>query len=289
MWSCELLFLYLKRRKEASSAVPYEELTTEVLESSSSAFNLVEYDSDASTSSECEKGHNPYLDTDSLPAKGSGNETDRVKTRSEQQFPLPGEPPCVICGKYICGETEDDICSCKSELRFLNLDATPGIMTVIGGTRRDLLFVLMSVGNVRGQVIFLKIVWSWRQKLYPFPLVKQVNPAIRLEWLKVNPVYPKSFCNCIKGKMLQIYVQSERHQGSFSCHYCFDKAFDKFYDMYSATWKAAGLSIIYNSICCEDHFEWHRINCLSAGVEDSSYIVKKHSASKNYALSDFIF
>ncbi|KAK4338257.1 hypothetical protein RND71_042744 [Anisodus tanguticus] len=74
-----------------------------------------------------------------------------------------------------------------------------------------------------------------------------------------------------------------------ACHYCFDKAFDKFYDMYSATWKAAGLSIIYNSICCEDHFEWHRINCLSAGVEDSSYIVKKHSASKNYALSDFIF
>uniref|UniRef100_A0A3Q7HUW4 Uncharacterized protein n=1 Tax=Solanum lycopersicum TaxID=4081 RepID=A0A3Q7HUW4_SOLLC len=54
--------------------------------------------------------------------------------------------------------------------------------------------------------------------------------------------------------------------------------------MYSATWKAAGLSIICNSICCEDHFEWHRINCLSAGVEDSSYIVKKHSACENYAL-----
>ncbi|XP_062089311.1 proteasome subunit alpha type-7-like [Humulus lupulus] len=25
------------------------------------------------------------------------------------------------------------------------------------------------------------------------------------------------------------------------CHYCFDKAFDKFYDMYNATWKGYGL------------------------------------------------
>ncbi|XP_059275978.1 uncharacterized protein LOC132030378 isoform X3 [Lycium ferocissimum] len=110
-----------KMRKEASSAQPYQELTAEVLEPSSSAFNLVEYDSDTRTSSECEKGHSPYSSTEILPVEGGGNETDRVKTRSEQRFPLPGEPACVICGKYgeyICDETEDDICStdCKSEL-----------------------------------------------------------------------------------------------------------------------------------------------------------------------------
>ncbi|KAL3362080.1 hypothetical protein AABB24_014767 [Solanum stoloniferum] len=46
-----------KRRKEATSTQPYEELTAEVLEPSSSALHLVEYDSDASTSS----GNTGYL------------------------------------------------------------------------------------------------------------------------------------------------------------------------------------------------------------------------------------
>lgn len=33
----------------------------------------------------------------------------------------------------------------------------------------------------------------------------------------------------------------------------------------------------------------HRINCFNAGVEDSAYIIKKHSPNDNCALSDFIF
>ncbi|KAJ6326942.1 hypothetical protein OIU78_013934 [Salix suchowensis] len=73
------------------------------------------------------------------------------------------------------------------------------------------------------------------------------------------------------------------------CHHCFDKAFDKFYDMYTATWKGTGLSIIFGSICCEDHFEWHRMNCLSAGVEDRAYIIDKNANKKCVQLSDFIF
>ncbi|KAL3331137.1 hypothetical protein AABB24_034772 [Solanum stoloniferum] len=122
-----------KRRKEASSTQPYEELTAEVLEPAGSALHLVEYDSDASTSSECEKGDNPYPNTEILLVKGSGNETDRVKTRSEQRFPLPGEPACVVCGKYgeyICDETEEDICStdCKSDL-LQNLKLQQGALS----------------------------------------------------------------------------------------------------------------------------------------------------------------
>lgn len=31
---------------------------------------------------------------------GDANEVDRVKSRSEQRFPLPGEPVCVVCGRY---------------------------------------------------------------------------------------------------------------------------------------------------------------------------------------------
>ncbi|MFS7975538.1 hypothetical protein Hanom_Chr10g00881771 [Helianthus anomalus] len=60
--------------------------------------------------------------------------------------------------------------------------------------------------------------------------------------------------------------------------------------MYNATWKAAGISIIAGSVCCEDHFAWHRMNCLNAGVEDSAYIFNKHSVNeKQTQLSDFIF
>ncbi|KAI3839451.1 hypothetical protein MKW92_025108 [Papaver armeniacum] len=60
------------------------------------------------------------------------------------------------------------------------------------------------------------------------------------------------------------------------CHYCLDKAFEKFYDMYSATWKEP------------EHFTWHRINCTNADVDGSACIVKKH-ANKCSQLSDFIF
>ncbi|XP_074264932.1 uncharacterized protein LOC141587362 isoform X2 [Silene latifolia] len=74
------------------------------------------------------------------------------------------------------------------------------------------------------------------------------------------------------------------------CQFCFDKAFDKFYDMYTATWKGSGLAIIWGSICCEDHFEWHRMNCLNVDVEDSAYIVPRDGGRrKTVQLSNFIF
>ncbi|KZV47106.1 hypothetical protein F511_32466 [Dorcoceras hygrometricum] len=98
-----------------------------------------------------------------------------------------------------------------------------------------------------------------------------------------------------------------------ACHYCFNKAYDKFYDAYTATWKEPGLLMIQNSMCCEDHFEWlatvlpnhgyfcgfnffnslmvlamgicdrHRMNCSSADVEGNAYIVKsKHARNEKY-------
>ncbi|KAH9610702.1 hypothetical protein KSS87_001493 [Heliosperma pusillum] len=74
------------------------------------------------------------------------------------------------------------------------------------------------------------------------------------------------------------------------CQFCFDKAFDKFYDMYTATWKGSGIAIIWGSICCEDHFEWHRMNCSNADVEDSAYIVPRGGRrGKTAQLSNFIF
>ncbi|KAL0395259.1 UNVERIFIED_CONTAM: hypothetical protein Slati_4492100 [Sesamum latifolium] len=71
-----------KRRKEADFSQPYQELTADMLESSSSALNLVGYEN-------------------------STEEADRIKTRTEQRYPAPGDPVCVVCGKYgeyICNE-----------------------------------------------------------------------------------------------------------------------------------------------------------------------------------------
>ncbi|XP_020550789.1 uncharacterized protein LOC105164316 isoform X2 [Sesamum indicum] len=104
--------------------------------------------------------------------------------------------------------------------------------------------------------------------------------------------------NHVCTKTQNIYVKCSKStckvtaiKDLLACHHCFSKAFDKFYDMYTATWKPSGLSIIWNSICCEDHFEWHRMNCLSADVEDNAYIFKhKQAQNKKFVqLSDFIF
>ncbi|KAA8522232.1 hypothetical protein F0562_012905 [Nyssa sinensis] len=122
---------YIERtRKEVNSSRNYQELTADVLKTSSSGIHLVDYDSDKSASSECEEKQGPpnyNLVMDSCeemqdhPNSGKMNKVDQIKKRSEQRFPVPGEPVCVVCGKYgeyICNETEDDICSmdCKAEL-----------------------------------------------------------------------------------------------------------------------------------------------------------------------------
>ncbi|XP_016488055.2 uncharacterized protein LOC107808086 isoform X2 [Nicotiana tabacum] len=354
-----------KRRKEASSSQPYQELTAEVLEPSHSALYLVEYESDASSSSECEKGHNPSSNTDILAVTGSGNETDRVKTRSEQRFPLPGEPACVVCGKYgeyICDETDEDICSmdCKIDhLQNLKLQQGPLSSQVQAASfsgQKCKLEVPESGGDTWD---YDRHRWSMKRSAFctyecwkcqrpghlPEDCLVTASKNQRLscgqagessdqvEVAQSKSIIPKELlqlykrchqigkssldanCNTCRsaGHLREHITGHPSHRQYYSyklkrlvkcckstckvrdikdllaCHYCFDKAFDKFYDMYSATWKAAGLSIICNSICCEDHFEWHRINCLSAGVEDSAYIVQKHSASKNYVLSNFIF
>nr|GLL25673.1 uncharacterized protein LOC109180697 isoform X2 [Ipomoea trifida] len=329
-----------ERRKEIASSRPYEELSADVLETSTSVKQLVEYES-------------------------STNEDDRVKTWSEQRFPLPREPVCVVCGKYgeyICNETEDDICSidCKAEL-LENLKPQQGPLSAqfpvepFGnkcylevpesggdiwnyenhrwskkrsglcayecwkcqrpGHLPDDCLVMASAnqshpsgesGETRNQVLV---------SLYAVKLEKHQfqHNAILAVGLHLWPHALDVVIPFVTGHLSKHISAHPSHQQYYSyklnrlvkcckstckvtdiqdllaCHHCFNKAFDKYYDMYTATWKGAGLSIIWGSICCEDHFEWHRINCFNAGVEDSAYIIKKHSPNDNCALSDFIF
>lgn len=75
-----------------------------------------------------------------------------------------------------------------------------------------------------------------------------------------------------------------------SCRYCLDKAFDKYYSMYTATWKGMGLKLIRNSICCDEHFTWHRMNCPLAEIEDSASLIQKNNINlETQYLSEFLF
>ncbi|XP_050263740.1 uncharacterized protein LOC126707994 [Quercus robur] len=346
-----------KRRKEVSSVRVYEELTADVLKTSNSGANLVGYESDESNSSECEEKQDP-------PTSGSINEFDHIKNRSEQRFPDPGEPVCVVCGRYgeyICNETDDDICSmeCKAELlQILKLDK---------GSSSDRISDV-STSGVKGALPlpeFGEDTWDYnrhrwskkRSSLCTYECWKCHRPGHLAEDCLVAEGQNKSGsisrdllglyrrchqigknlsaanCNACRSSLtlatcldcsnilcdnaghLKEHIRMHpSHQHYYShklkrlvkcckstcsvtdirdllvCHYCLDKAFDKFYDMYSATWKGTGLSIIWGSVCCEDHFAWHRMNCLSAGMEDSAYIISRNAQKDNHVqLSDFIF
>ncbi|XP_043718385.1 uncharacterized protein LOC122666275 isoform X2 [Telopea speciosissima] len=364
-----------QRRKEARSSQGYQELTADVFGSSSSSFvPLVQYESDESASSVEHEEKQGTLSSDNI--------NDRVKGRNEQRFPVPGEPVCVICGKYgeyICDETGDDICSidCKTELlKPQNLDLPQEV------NNNQCSLVCSSGPKGAFQMPEFEDAWDYEQHRWTkkrsslctyecwkcqkpghLPedcLVKTCSPHLlsstqtcsqALDGGHNSTFIPKDLlalyrrcqqigrklsnvkCNvcrctsslamcldcstvlCDSAGHLNGHIAAQpSHQRYYSyklnrlvkcckstcnvidikdllvCHYCFDKAFDKFYDMYTATWKVTGLSIIWGSICCEDHFTWHRMNCMSADVEDSAYIIRKQALrDKCVQLSDFIF
>lgn len=377
-----------KMRKEANSAQAFEELNNNVLEGSASGGRLVGYDSDNGTFSQGEENQEPHIsglildiceeNQDPHSAAGNINTANHVKERSEQRFPVPGEPACVICGKYgeyICDETDDDICSidCKAELleNLKNSQRPPSKQRLVEEVSSGRLQIAESGGDSWD---FNRHRWSTkRSSLCTYECWKCKKAGHLAEDCLVITSIPQSFSSGLQASsstkrssvvpkdLLQLYKRCHQiskkstaaaakcnachrlstlamcldcgitfcdsaghlvehiqthpsHRKYYSyklnrlvkccksnckvtdikdllaCHFCFDKAFDKFYDMCNATWKAAGLSIVASSICCEDHFAWHRMNCLNAGVEDGAYILKKHTQNeKRSQLSDFIF
>ncbi|KAK3224881.1 hypothetical protein Dsin_004743 [Dipteronia sinensis] len=356
-----------KTRNELRSIQSYGGLTADVLGTTSSlGINLVGYESDQSASSECEEKKDP-------PDSGDMSEADQIKSRSEQRYPVPGEPVCVVCGKYgeyICNETDDDICSleCKAELlKSLKTAEEPS-------TSSNQIPHISSSGHVCTLPLpeFEEEFWDYNRNHWSR---KRSNLCTYECWKCKRPGHLAEDClmmasdqaalgqkksNSISRDLIELYrrchqigkglstANCDACRGSLSlatcldcravlcdnaghlndhirelslhrkyyshklkrlvkcckstckvtditdllvCHYCFSKAYDKFYDMHTATWKGAGLSIIWNSICCEDHFEWHRMNCSNADVEETAYIISRNTTKKDkhVKLSDFIF
>ncbi|KAL5728270.1 hypothetical protein ACHQM5_001377 [Ranunculus cassubicifolius] len=338
-----------KRRKEFRSAEIIKEVTEEMLVKATPSFqSLVQYQSDESTSSdehELQEKHDASSSgTDHL------DDPTRVKKRSEQRFAVPGEPVCIICGKYgeyICDATGDDICSidCKTQLLKSHKSSNPrqeefpkplcGPKSALQVPDWDIdhrslcsykCWKCNNPGHLAEDCLVSDGVQSSRS----------ISKDLRALYRRCHQISKSStspICNTCRGSLSlamcldcsSIYcdnsghlhehiVKHPSHQQIYSykiqrlvkcckstckvtdinellcCHYCIDKAFDKFYDMFTATWKRAGISIVCNSICCEDHFTWHMMNCTSANVEGSAYIISRNAQKNNRTqLSDFIF
>ncbi|WCJ25939.1 DEAD-box ATP-dependent RNA helicase 41 [Euphorbia peplus] len=349
-----------KRRKEVSSSHCYEALSDDVLlqGTSTSVLSLLNYGSDDSASEAQEEDPQD---------SGHQKEVDSIKTRGEQRYPAPGEPACVVCGKYgeyICNETDDDICSleCKAEVlqslkiaehevRSQKANAPPSgfkclsSMPELGestwdynrnrwSTKRSSLCTyecwkcqrpghlaedcLMGSQAAEGQnrnSISKELLGIYRRchqiganskaancnicrsslslaTCLHCDMVLCDNAGHLDEHIKAHPSHQQYYSHKLKRlvKCCKSTCNVTNIKDLLACHYCFDKAFDKFYDMYTATWKITGLSIISGSVCCEDHFEWHRFNCLNANAEEAAYIIKKNAGkNKHIQLSDFIF
>ncbi|KAI3501082.1 hypothetical protein L1887_28940 [Cichorium endivia] len=358
-----------KMRKEAKSIHAFEELSNDVLDASTSGGGLVVYDSDRSSFSEGEENqelHTSREENKDLHSAGNMNmDNSDVKERSSQRFPVPGEPVCVVCGKYgeyICDETNDDICSidCKAELldNLKNSQVVPKTnqnlvkgpkfqleVSESGGdswdfnrhrwsTKRsslcsyecwkckkaghlaeDCLVMTSNPQSSNGSSFIPKDLLQLYKRCHQIGKEStgaRCNACNKLSNLGMCLDCRLTFCDSA-GHVVEHIQKHPSHTKYYSfklnrlvkcckssckvtdmkdllaCHFCFDKAFDKFYDMYNATWKVAGISIIAGSICCEDHFAWHRMNCLNGGVEDGAYIFNHHKNQSQSQLSDFIF
>ncbi|XP_048140843.1 uncharacterized protein LOC115736896 isoform X2 [Rhodamnia argentea] len=344
-----------KTRRETSAAQVYQELTPDVLGASSSG--------DGSTSEKDEEKETEVCGN-IVEGDQTNKESNLVKIRSEQRFPLPGEPVCLVCGKYgeyICDETDDDICSleCKAVLlRTLKFKEDPlsnqnpftaSAEFVPGSSvseeendvwdygrhrwsnrKSSLSTYLCATCQRPGHLAEDCLVAARQNKstsiskdllgLYrrceqigksssaarcnecqsPFSLATCIDCSRVIcdgaghldEHIKTNSSHRRYYSHKLKRlvKCSKATCKVTDISDLLACHYCFDKAFDKFYDMCTASWKGAGLAIIRGSISCEDHFSWHRMNCLNAGAEDSAYIVSRHpQRGKHVQISEFIF
>lgn len=90
----------------------------------------------------------------------------------------------------------------------------------------------------RGHLIDHLLEYPSHTKLYSFKLQRQIKCC-------------KSTCDVVDATQLLM------------CSSCLDRAFTSHYSMINATWSRAGLKLIPNALACEQHFQWHRMNCAS--------------------------
>jgi hypothetical protein len=77
-----------------------------------------------------------------------------------------------------------------------------------------------------------------------------------------------------------------------ACSECLERCFERHYSMMNATWSGVGLKYLPNAIACDEHFEWHRINCANSRPGYSTLVVDKdhlHGDFYQGQLSEYLF
>ncbi|CAN1333504.1 DEAD-box ATP-dependent RNA helicase 41, partial [Linum perenne] len=293
--------------------------------STQSVLNLAAYGSDESNSSESDKEDTSLTGVSDEVKQIKTRDEQRFPLAGE-----PFCVVCGRYGEYICNETDDDICSleCKAELlqrvqRAKEAESNSN-QDVSQSSRRGAP-VIPEFGERTWD--YEQNCWSkQRSNLCTYECWKCQKPGHLAEdclaasndqvlargsnsisrdlrdlyrsaghldeHIRMHPSHQQYYSHKLKRlvKCCKSTCKVTKMRDLLTCHYCFDKAFDKYYDMYTASWKAAALSVISGSVCCEDHFEWHRMNCTNADVEDKAYILSRTTHKGKYVqLSDFIF
>jgi len=78
----------------------------------------------------------------------------------------------------------------------------------------------------------------------------------------------------------------------FGCADCLEKCFNRYYSMINATWSGKGLQFIPNALCCDEHYEWHTMNCPNSLMNYSGSFVDREKLDEDEyieQLNDYFF
>lgn len=110
----------------------------------------------------------------------------------------------------------------------------------------------------RGHLIDHLMEYPSHTKLYSYKLQRQIKCC-------------KSTCEVMDATQLLM------------CSSCLDRVFTSHYSMINATWSRTGLKALPNTLACEQHFHWHRMNCANPTGE---VLVTREKLENNRARGD---
>ena len=117
------------RESTIASGYPYSESACVRPVYSPSAGETIEGSSDTGQTSPTDSPGRPASSKEGdATIDEDSNDEPVVSYCKDQRWPLPGEPVCVVCGRYgayISDATEDDVCSLECKARAMHLKGLP--------------------------------------------------------------------------------------------------------------------------------------------------------------------